>query len=153
MLLTWANPVTPNMMWSEMYENILPQPCILSLHRQVTSGEQNLFNKNRTEPTHHPHLILGLHKQCCHSARSLKAETQNPWSSHEPSTSIRGGSSQTVGEGLESVCFTVPHPPWRAPSPLGRRFFSTFWNSGFCNSGQGCPSCRMTKRGNVGNVI
>ena len=28
MLLTWANPVTPNMMWSEMYENIPPHPFI-----------------------------------------------------------------------------------------------------------------------------
>ena len=28
MLLTCSNPATPKMMWSEMFENILPQPCI-----------------------------------------------------------------------------------------------------------------------------
>ena len=46
-----------------------------------------------------------------------------------------GGPSQTVGEGLESVCFTVPHPPWQAPSPQGRR----------------CPSGRMRGGGKHGS--
>ena len=32
-----------------------------------------------------------------------------------------GGPSQTVGEGLTTLHCQIPHPPCRAPSPLGER--------------------------------
>ena len=101
-------------------------PVFLAVQRQVTSGEQNLFNKNRTEPTHHPHLILGPHKQCCHSAQSLKAESQNLWSSHEPSPSGRGGTFADGGWGPGIRVFHRPSSALTGTFSLGEKVFLHF---------------------------
>ena len=55
----------------------------------------------------------------------------------------RGDPSQTVGEGLESVCFN-PSSALTGNFSLVEKVFLRFASIGFCNSGQGCPSCRMT---------
>ena len=46
------------------------------------------------------------------------------------------GRSQMVGEGRGRSLSNTPHPPWRASSSPGRRFFFTKCGSGFCNFGQ-----------------
>ena len=99
MLLPWAIPEPSLGMWWEKYENTNPHPCLCAVHRQVTAVQKNQLHKNRTEPFLHSEMNPGHLQPCRHSARSRRAESQNPSSQELPSSSGRGP-SQTVGESL-----------------------------------------------------
>ena len=130
---------------SEMYENLPPQHCIrCDLQAGNLRWEESApLEQDWTHPSYPfdswtPQAMLSF---CAEPQGGVAESMIKPWTL---AVQERGGPSQKVGEGLESVCFTAPHPSWRAPSPQGRRFFSALPSIGFCNFGQGCPSCRMT---------
>jgi len=108
MLLTWANPATPNMMWSEMYENIAPQPCIRcgAQSGNVRWEESAPLEQGWTHPSYPfdswtSQAMLSF----CAEAWGGAAESI---SSHEPSPSGRGG---TVADGGSGPGISVFHRP------------------------------------------
>ena len=76
MMVTLANQVTHRSMWWDMLAN---QLFILSSCGTKTGKPRwvNLIRKYRIESSFHSHLKFGHLLQCCHSARSPMAESQN----------------------------------------------------------------------------